>query len=127
MIKVINTKDAPSAIGAYSQGIEARGFIFLSGQIPIKAESGEVLRGTVAEQTEQVIQNISALLAAEGVGFENVVKTTCFLINMADFDEFNAVYAKYFVNKPARSTVAVAALPRGVSVEIEVIAAAKGQ
>ena len=122
MFKKLETDRAPAAIGPYSQGVFAGGFLFLSGSIPLIAESGEVVAGSVAEQTEQVMQNISALLSAAGLSFDNVVKTTCFLTDMADFQAFNGVYAKYFITKPARSTVAAAGLPRGVKVEVEVIA-----
>jgi len=121
-ISIINTKDAPTAIGPYSQGVVAGELIFFSGSIPLCPKSGEVVGGNITKQTEQVIANISALLKAAGIGFGNVIKTTCFLTSMNDFAEFNEVYAKYFISKPARSTVAVAALPKGVNVEIEVIA-----
>jgi 2-iminobutanoate/2-iminopropanoate deaminase len=122
MIQEIRTAAAPAAIGPYSQGMAANGLIFFSGQIPIDPQTGAIVRGTAAEQAERVIRNLSALLAAAGTDFAHVVKTTCFLTSMADFDEFNAVYAKYFTGKPARSCVAVAALPKGVSVEIEAVA-----
>ncbi|MCL2370939.1 MAG: RidA family protein [Firmicutes bacterium] len=121
-ITIINTKDAPAAIGPYSQGVVAGDLIFFSGSIPLCPKSGEVVSGSITKQTEQVISNITALLKAAGVGFDNVIKTTCFLTSMNDFAEFNEVYSKYFVSKPARSTVAVSALPKGVDVEIEVVA-----
>ena len=121
-MKIIATESAPAAIGPYSQAMVVDGLLFASGQIPLSPETGNVIEGEIKAQTEQVIQNISAVLAAAGCNFTHVVKTTCFLVNMGDFAAFNEVYAKYFTSKPARSTVAVLALPRGVSVEIEVIA-----
>ena len=122
MLKVTTTKNAPAAIGPYSQAIEANGFLFASGQIPLCPETGEVVGTTITEQAEQSCKNIGAILNANGLTFENVVKTTCFLADMADFTAFNAVYAKYFVGKPARSCVAVKALPKGVLCEVEIIA-----
>ena len=122
MLKVTTTKNAPAAIGPYSQAIEANGFLFASGQIPLCPETGEVVGTTITEQAEQSCKNIGAILNANGLTFENVVKTTCFLANMADFTAFNEVYAKYFVGKPARSCVAVKALPKGVLCEVEIIA-----
>ena len=118
----VYTSDAPAAIGPYSQGMRAGNLIFFSGQIPLCPKTGEVVGGSVTAQTEQAVANIAALLKEAGIGFDSVVKTTCFLTSMDDFAEFNAVYAKYFVSKPARSTVAVLALPKGVSVEIEIVA-----
>ena len=122
MITTIQTESAPKAIGPYSQGKIAGNLIFLSGQIPLDPQTGEVSGQTIAEQTERIAQNIGGLLAAAGVSFEQVVKTTCFLQDMADFAEFNRVYAQYFVSNPARSCVAVKALPKGVLAEIELIA-----
>ena len=122
MLKVTTTKTAPAAIGPYSQAIEANGFLFASGQIPLCPETGEVVGTTITEQAEQSCKNIGAILNANGLTFENVVKTTCFLADMADFTAFNEVYAKYFVGKPARSCVAVKALPKGVLCEVEIIA-----
>ena len=122
MLKVTTTKNAPAAIGPYSQAIEANGFLFASGQIPLCPETGEVVGTTITEQVEQSCKNIGAILNANGLTFENVVKTTCFLADMADFTAFNEVYAKYFVGKPARSCVAVKALPKGVLCEVEIIA-----
>ena len=121
-MQIVSTESAPTAIGPYSQATAVGGLLFVSGQIPLSPETGKVIEGGIREQTEQVIQNISAVLEAAGCGFAHVVKTTCFLVSMEDFAAFNEVYSKYFVSKPARSTVAVSALPRGVSVEIEVIA-----
>lgn len=123
MFKVISTDKAPGAIGPYSQGIVCNGFLFASGQIAINPASGEVEASTIEGQTEQVMKNIGGLLEAAGTGYENVVKTTCFLADMGDFGTFNEIYAKYFTSKPARSCVAAKALPKGVLVEVEVIAA----
>ena len=119
---IISTSSAPAAIGPYSQAVNVDGMIYLSGQIPLSPETGNVVAGGIKEQTGQAIKNIGAVLAAAGCDFSNVVKTTCFLTSMDDFAAFNEVYSTHFISKPARSTVAVAALPRGVSVEIEVIA-----
>lgn len=123
MFKVISTDKAPGAIGPYSQGIVCNGFLFASGQIAINPASGEVEASTIEGQTEQVMKNIGGLLEAAGTSYENVVKTTCFLADMGDFGTFNEIYAKYFISKPARSCVAAKALPKGVLVEVEVIAA----
>lgn len=122
MMTTIQTENAPKAIGPYSQGKIAGNLIFLSGQIPLDPQTGEVSGQTIAEQTERIAKNIGGLLAAAGASFEQVVKTTCFLYDMADFAEFNRVYAQYFVSSPARSCVAVKALPKGVLAEIELIA-----
>lgn len=122
MFKVISTDKAPGAIGPYSQGIVCNGFLFASGQIAINPASGEVESATIEGQTEQVMKNIGGLLEAAGTSYENVVKTTCFLADMGDFGTFNEIYAKYFTSKPARSCVAAKALPKGVLVEVEVIA-----
>ncbi len=121
-MKIITSSAAPAAIGPYSQAIKTGGLLFASGQIPLSPETGNVDAQGIQAQTEQVIKNISAVLEAAGLGFSNVIKTTCFLTSMEDFAAFNEVYAKYFTGKPARSCVAVSALPRGVNVEIEVIA-----
>jgi reactive intermediate/imine deaminase len=120
-MKVIATEKAPGAIGPYSQGYEVNGFVFSSGQIPVNPETGDIPEG-IAAQAEQSCKNVGAILEAAGVGYENVVKTTCFLAEMADFTAFNEVYAKYFTSKPARSCVAAKALPKGVLCEIEAIA-----
>ena len=125
MLKYVETKNAPAAIGPYSQWIVLNGIAFFSGQIPLSPETGEVVGTTIEEQTEQVMKNIQALLDSQGAGFTDVVKTTCFLADMADFAAFNEVYAKYFTGKPARSCVAVKALPKGVLCEVETIAAVK--
>ncbi|MDR2246497.1 MAG: RidA family protein [Treponema sp.] len=121
-MKIIQTEAAPAAIGPYSQGIISGNLAFTSGQIPLSAETGEVVGATVAEQTERVIKNLKAVLEAAGTSLDRVVKTTCFLADMGDFAVFNEVYAKHFTGKPARSTVAVKQLPRSVLVEIEAVA-----
>ena len=121
-MKVIETKAAPAAIGPYSQGIGANGVLYTSGQIPLNPESGAIEGKTIEEQAEQAIKNLSAILKEAGSDFSKVVKTTCFLKNIADFAAFNAVYEKYFVSKPARSCFEVAALPKNVLVEIEAVA-----
>ena len=121
-MKVLETKNAPCAIGPYSQGFEVNGFVFTSGQIPVDPATGEAPEG-IAAQAEQSCKNVGAILEAAGAGFDKVFKTTCFLADMGDFAAFNEVYAKYFTSKPARSCVAVKALPKGVLCEIEAIAA----
>ena len=121
-MKVLETTKAPGAIGPYSQGYEVNGFVFTSGQIPVDPANGEVPEG-IAAQAEQSCKNVGAILEAAGIGYEQVIKTTCFLADMADFAAFNEVYARYFVSKPARSCVAAKALPKGVLCEIEAIAA----
>ena len=121
-MKVLETTKAPGAIGPYSQGYEVNGFVFTSGQIPVDPASGEVPEG-IAAQAEQSCKNVGAILEAAGIGYEQVIKTTCFLADMADFAAFNEVYARYFISKPARSCVAAKALPKGVLCEIEAIAA----
>ena len=124
-MKTIQTSNAPAAIGPYSQAKVVNGFVFASGQIPLNPATGEVEGTTIEAQAEQVMKNVGAILKEAGVGFENVVKTTCFLAEMADFAAFNSVYEKYFTGKPARSCVAVKQLPKNVMVEVEVIAAAE--
>ena len=121
-MKIISTTNAPAAIGPYSQGYEVNGFVYTSGQIPVNPADGSIPEG-IAAQAEQSCKNVGAVLAAAGVDFTQVFKTTCFLADMADFAAFNEVYAKYFVSKPARSCVAVKDLPKGVLCEIEAIAA----
>ena len=121
-MKVISTEKAPAAIGPYSQGIVAGDFFFASGQIAIIPETGEIAKATIEAQTEQVMKNIGNLLAAAGVDYSKVVKTSCFLADMGDFGAFNEIYAKYFISKPARSCVAVKTLPKNVLCEVEVIA-----
>ena len=120
-MQVIDTKNAPGAIGPYSQGFKVGGFVYTSGQIPVDPATGAVPEG-IAAQAEQSCKNVGAILEAAGAGFDRVVKTTCFLADMGDFAAFNEVYAKYFVSKPARSCVAVKDLPKGVLCEIEAIA-----
>lgn len=125
MKKIIATTDAPAAVGPYSQAVAVGGLLFCAGQIPLDPATGEIVPGDVAAQTERVCHNIAAVLAANGMTFSHVVKTTVFLRDMADFAAMNAVYAKFFTEPfPARSTVAVAGLPRGAQVEIEVVASA---
>jgi len=121
-MEIITTKAAPSAIGPYSQAIAQGGMVYASGQIALLPETGEMMSGGVAEQTEQLLENLKAVLAAAGCELGHVVKTTCFLTDMRDFAAFNEVYAKYFTEKPARSCVAVLALPKGALVEVEAIA-----
>lgn len=123
MLKYVETKNAPAAIGPYSQGIIVNGIAFFSGQIPLSPATGEVVGATIEEQTEQVMANVKALLESQGADFTDVVKTTCFLADIADFAAFNEVYAKYFTGKPARSCVAVKDLPKGVLCEVECVAA----
>jgi reactive intermediate/imine deaminase len=120
-MKVISTSNAPAAIGPYSQGIEANGFVYTSGQIPVDPATGTIPEG-IEKQAIQSCKNVGAILDAAGANFENVIKTTCFLADMADFAVFNSVYETYFVSKPARSCVAAKALPKGVLCEIEAIA-----
>lgn len=122
MLKKISTEKAPAAIGPYSQGIIAGDMLFASGQIPINPATGQVEAEGIEAQAEQSMKNVGAILEAAGVGYENVVKTTCFLARMEDFAAFNAVYEKYFTEKPARSCVAVKQLPKDVLCEVEVIA-----
>lgn len=122
-MKVISTAAAPAAIGPYSQAIETNGMIFCSGQIPIDPSTGAFVEGGISEQTKQVLTNVSQVLAAAGTDMSNVVKTTVFLSDMADFAAMNEVYATFFAQPfPARSAVAVKALPKGALVEIEVLA-----
>ncbi len=122
MSRIISTENAPAAIGPYSQALVAGGLVFTSGQIPLDPATGEVVGETVAQQAEQVCANLAAVLEAAGTSLDRAVKTTCFLQDMSLFAEFNEVYARYFPGKPARSCVAVKALPKGVLVEVEVIA-----
>ena len=122
--KIIESKQAPAPIGPYSQAVEVNGMVYCSGQIPLDPVSGQVVGETVAEQTELVMKNITAVLQAADLKLSNVVKTTIFLTTMNDFQAVNEVYGKHMGStKPARSTIAVAGLPRGVKVEIEVLAA----
>lgn len=122
VLKKIATANAPQAIGPYSQAIVCGDFLFTSGQIALCPKTGEVVGATVEEQAERVMKNLAAVLEAAGTTFEKVIKTTCFLANMEDFASFNGVYGNYFTEKPARSCVAAKALPKGVLVEVELIA-----
>ena len=121
-MKTVYTKEAPEAIGPYSQAIVAGNLVFTSGQIPINPTTGTIEAVTIQEQTEQVCKNITAVLQAAGTSIDKVVKTVCFLSDMNDFAAFNEVYAKYFTSKPARSCVAVKTLPKNVLVEVDTIA-----
>lgn len=126
MKKIIETSQAPKAIGPYSQAIEINGMVFTSGQIPVNPSTGEVVQGNIAEQARQVFKNLEAVLAAAGCNLANVVKTTCFLKSMNDFAAMNEVYSGFFTSDyPARSTVEVARLPKDVLIEIEAIAIKK--
>jgi 2-iminobutanoate/2-iminopropanoate deaminase len=123
MKQQVQTDNAPAAIGPYSQAIKAGGFVFVSGQIPIDPKTGQFVSGGIAEQTEQVLKNLSAVLEAAGSSLDRVVKTTVFLADMKEFSGMNEVYAKYFSGPPpARATVAAAGLPRDARVEIEAVA-----
>lgn len=122
MAEIIYTKNAPDAIGPYSQAVKAGSLVFTSGQIAINPATGNVEAVTIEEQTEQVCKNLSAVLTEAGTSLDKVVKTVCFLADMGDFTKFNEVYGKYFTSKPARSCVAVKTLPKNVLVEVETIA-----
>lgn len=122
MNKIVNTEHAPGAIGPYSQAVIHGGLVYTSGQIPIDPRTGAVVSGGIAEQATQVMKNLAAILEAAGTSLDNAVKTTCFLADIADFQKFNEVYAAYIKNAPARSCFAVKDLPRGVLVEVELIA-----
>jgi 2-iminobutanoate/2-iminopropanoate deaminase len=125
MKKIISTDEAPGAIGPYSQGVRSGNFVFCSGQIALDPKSGQIVAGDVAVQTRRVMDNIAAILRAEGLTFDHIVKTTIFLTNLGDFQTVNDIYGSYFKeDPPARSTVQVAALPKNVDVEVEVIAVA---
>ena len=124
MIDKISTDKAPKAIGPYSQAVLCGGMLYTSGQIALSPESGELVGDSIAAQTEQIMKTLSAVLEAAGTSFENVVKTTCFLADIADFAVFNEVYGKYITSAPARSCVAVKSLPKGALAEVEVKAKA---
>ena len=127
-LDTISTAGAPKAIGPYSQAISANGFLFTAGQVALDPSTGELITGGIAEQTTRALENLRAVLKAAGSGLNQVVKTTVFLVDMADFSEMNEVYGRVFgAHRPARSTVAVAALPKGARVEIEVIATLSGK
>jgi len=120
--KVIQTEKAPRAIGPYSQAVQARNFLFLSGQIPLDPKTGELVKGDIRQQTKQVLENIKGVLESQKLGMENVVKVTLFLKDIGNFNQVNEVYATYFQSSfPARSTVEVAKLPRDAEIEIEAI------
>ena len=121
-MKTIDTEKAPAAIGPYSQAKVSGGFVFTSGQIPVDPKSGEIVGSDVTAQAEQVLANLGAVLAAAGSDFSRVVKATCFLASMDDFDAFNVIYSKYMASRPARSCVAVKTLPKHVLCEVECIA-----
>lgn len=120
-MKIVSTNNAPRAIGPYSQAVIAGGMVYTSGQIAIDPATGNMVEGGVKEQTEQVCKNVKALLEASGTSIEKVVKTTCFLADMADFAAFNEIYAGYFTGKPARSCVAAKTLPKGALVEVDTV------
>jgi len=125
MLEVITTDQAPKAIGPYSQAVKYNGLVYVSGQIPINPRNGQLVGGSVAEQTRQVMMNLSAILKESGSGLDRVLKTTVYLRDMREFDEMNQVYGDFFPGpKPARATVEVARLPKDVSIEIEAVAAA---
>jgi 2-iminobutanoate/2-iminopropanoate deaminase len=126
--QIVSTSGAPKAIGPYSQGVISNGFLFTAGQVALDPAKGELVTGGITEQTTRALDNLRAVLAEAGTDFSQVVKTTVFLVDMAEFTAMNEVYGRAFgSHKPARSTVAVAALPRGARVEIEVIAAVSGE
>ena len=124
MIEKVYTKNAPDAIGPYSQAVKVNGLVFTSGQIAINPEAGDVVATTIEAQTEQVCKNLKNVLEAAGTSLDKAVKTVCFLADINDFSSFNEIYGEYFTNKPARSCVAVKTLPKNVLVEVEVIAEA---
>ena len=121
-MEIISTNNAPQAVGPYSQAILVNGTLYASGQIAIDPETQKMVENDIVAQTERICKNIESVLKAAGMGFENVVKTTCFLADMADFGTFNGIYEKYFISKPARSCVAAKALPKKALAEIEIIA-----
>jgi len=126
MKKVIATSEAPKAVGPYSQAIAVGNFLFCAGQIPLDPATGELIEGDVAAQADRVLQNVAGVLRANGMTFANVVKSTVFMVDLGKFADMNAVYSKYFSEPfPARSTIQVAALPKGSQVEIEVVAVAE--
>ena len=127
MKKIISTKEAPAAVGPYSQAVRVGSTVYCAGQIALDPKSGQIVPGDIGAQTRRVLENIAAVLRAESLGFENIVKTTVFLTNLSDFQTVNEIYGSYFKKEPpARSTVQVPALPKGANVEIEVIAVADG-
>ncbi len=124
-MEIVSTKNAPGAIGPYSQAMILNGVVYTSGQVALSPETGEVVGTTIEEQAEQVMKNLGAVLEAAGSSYEKTVKTTCFLADMNDFAAFNEIYGKYFTGKPARSCVAVKTLPKNVLCEVEAIASAE--
>jgi len=127
MKKIISTKEAPAAVGPYSQAVRVGSTVYCAGQIPLDPKSGQIVPGDIGAQTRRVLENIAAVLRADSLAFENIVKTTIFLTNLSDFQTVNEIYGSYFKKEPpARSTVQVPALPKGANVEIEVIAVANG-
>ncbi|MBP5238638.1 MAG: RidA family protein [Clostridia bacterium] len=126
-MKIISTDSAPAAAGPYSQAVKAEKFVFSSGQLPVDPRTGAVVPGGIAAQTERAIENLKAVLESAGSSLEKTVKTTCFLKDMADFAEFNRVYAGYFTGKPARSCIEASALPRGVLIEIDAISTTESE
>ena len=127
MKKIISTTEAPAAVGPYSQAVRVGSTVYCAGQIPLDPKSGQIVPGDIGAQTRRVLENIAAVLRAENLAFENIVKTTIFLTNLNDFQTVNEIYGSYFKKEPpARSTVQVPALPKGANVEIEVIAVANG-
>lgn len=121
-MEIISTNNSPQAVGPYSQAVLVNGTLYASGQIAIDPETQKMVENDIVAQTERICKNIEGVLKAAGMGFENVVKTTCFLADMADFGTFNGIYEKYFISKPARSCVAAKALPKNALAEIEIIA-----
>ncbi len=121
-MKIIHTEHAPAAVGPYSQAVAVNGMLYLSGQIAIDPKAGKITASDIEGQAEQCCRNVEAVLEEAGIGMQNVVKTTCFLAEIADFQKFNAVYAKHFISKPARSCVAVKDLPAGALCEVEALA-----
>lgn len=121
-MEIISTNNAPQSVGPYSQAVLVNGTLYASGQIAIDPETQKMVENDIVAQTERICKNIEGVLKAAGMGFENVVKTTCFLADMADFGTFNGIYEKYFISKPARSCVAAKALPKNALAEIEIIA-----
>ena len=126
-MKKTDTPNAPAAIGPYSQAIMANGFLYASGQVALMPGTGEVVGTTVEEQAARCCLNVKAILEANGLTFDDVIKTTCFLADMEDFAAFNAVYARYFTSKPARSCVAVKTIPKNLLCEIEIVAVCKSE
>jgi 2-iminobutanoate/2-iminopropanoate deaminase len=125
MKKVISTSEAPAAVGPYSQAVRVGSTVYCSGQIPLDPKTGQIISGDISAQIRRVLDNVAAVLKAEGLTFENIVKTTIFLTNLGDFQSVNEIYGSYFTSQPpARSTVQVSALPKGANIEIEVIAVA---